>query len=66
MVDILPRIAGVDFAAAWERRVDYEIEPGLVVPFISRDDLLLAKSAAGRPEDSADVAALQKARDALK
>jgi hypothetical protein len=66
MVDILPRIAGVDFAAAWERRVNNEIEPGLVVPFISRDDLLLAKSAAGRPEDLADVAALKKARAALE
>lgn len=66
MVDILPRIAGVDFAAAWERRVNNEIEPGLVVPFISRDDLLLAKSAAGRPEDLADVAALKKAQDALE
>lgn len=66
MVDILPRIAGVDFAAAWERRVNNEIEPGLAVPFISRYDLLLAKSAAGRPEDLADVAALKKAQDALE
>ena len=66
MVDILPTITGVDFAAAWERRVGNEIEAGLVVPFISREDLLAAKMAAGRPEDLADVAALKKAQDAGK
>src|SRR5690606_32949093 len=66
MVDILPRIAGVDFSAAWDRRISNQIEPGLVVPFISREDLLAAKLAAGRPEDLADVAALQKAQDAGK
>jgi hypothetical protein len=66
MVDILPRITGVDFAAAWDRRISNQIEAGLVVPFISREDLLAAKLAAGRPEDLADVAALQKAQDAGK
>ena len=43
MVDILPRITGVDFAAAWDRRISNQIEAGLVVPFISREDLLAAK-----------------------
>ena len=61
MVDILPKISGVDFEAAWSRRVPSEIEAGLTVPFISREDLLKAKLAAGRPEDLADVAALQAA-----
>jgi len=64
MVDILPRISGVDFDAAWGRRVECEIETGLEVPFISRDDLLAAKVAAGRPEDLADVAALNAAAKA--
>jgi hypothetical protein len=62
MVDILPRISGVDFATAWSRRVDSEIEEGLVVSFISREDLLKAKLAAGRPEDLADVSALEDAQ----
>lgn len=57
MVDILSRIEGVEFASAWDRRVVREIEDGLDVPFISREDLL----AAGRPEDLADAAALQAA-----
>ncbi|HMN45110.1 MAG TPA: hypothetical protein PKE27_11075 [Povalibacter sp.] len=59
MVDILPKIKGVDFDKAWERRVIQEIESGLNVPFISRDDLLSAKLSSGRPEDLADVAALR-------
>jgi predicted nucleotidyltransferase len=59
MVDILPKIKGVDFKTAWERRVIREIEDGLSVPFISRDDLLAAKLSAGRPGDLADVAALR-------
>jgi hypothetical protein len=62
MVDILPRISGVTFDAAWARRVSGEIDDGLIVEFISRDDLIAAKLAAGRPEDFADVAALQAAQ----
>jgi hypothetical protein len=58
MVDILPRISGVDFEVAWRRRVNVPIDDALSVPFISREDLLAAKLAAGRPQDLADVAAL--------
>src|SRR5688572_15539764 len=61
MVDILPKISGVDFAAAWNRRVESEIEDGLIVSFISREDLVAAKLAAGRPSDLADVSALRAA-----
>jgi hypothetical protein len=63
MVDILPEIDGVDFDSAWERRVDTVIDPtsGLTAPFISSEDLIAAKLAAGRPQDIADVAALRKA-----
>jgi hypothetical protein len=63
MVDILPRIKGVEFAHAWERRVIREVDDGLSVPFISRDDLLTAKLASARPEDLADVAALRAAAE---
>jgi len=63
MVDILPEIAGVDFDAAWQRRVVAVIDAqsGLTASFISREDLIAAKRAAGRPQDLADVAALRKA-----
>jgi hypothetical protein len=68
MVDILPRISGVDFDEAWQRRVLVPVDDSLSVPFISREDLLAAKLAAGRPQDLADVAALgaEQTRGALE
>jgi hypothetical protein len=60
MVDILPTIAGVEFAEAWPRRVDVTLDDTLTVPVISRQDLLSAKIAAGRPQDLADAAALRE------
>lgn len=64
MVDILPDISGVEFDAAWTRRVEVTIDAqaSLKAPFISADDLIAAKVAAGRPQDLADVDALRKAR----
>ena len=64
--DILPDIQGVDFEAAWERRVEGVIDPasGLTAFFISAPDLIAAKLAAGRPQDIADVAAIRKAAEA--
>jgi len=61
--DILPAIPGVDFDAAWKRRVETVIDPesGLKANFISADDLIAAKLAAGRPQDIADVDAIRKA-----
>ena len=60
MVDIMPKISGVEFEEAWSRRVDVQIDDGLSVPFISRHDLLIAKLAAGRAQDLIDVDALRE------
>ena len=62
-IDILPDIPGVDFDAAWERRVEAVVDPasGLKGSFISADNLVAAKLAAGRPQDIADVDAIRKA-----
>ncbi|HEX4771597.1 MAG TPA: DUF6036 family nucleotidyltransferase [Bryobacteraceae bacterium] len=62
-VDILTEIPGVDFDAAWLHRLEDVIDPasGLKAYFISADDLITAKLAAGRPQDIADVEALRKA-----
>ncbi len=62
-VDILTEIPGVEFDIAWGRRVEdaIDIATGLKVNFISREDLMAAKLAAGRPQDLADVVAIQKA-----
>jgi len=60
MVDIMPKISGVEFAEAWKRRVDVRIDDDLSVPFISREDLLVAKLSAGRAQDLIDVDALRE------
>jgi len=66
-VDILTEIPGVDFDTAWSRRVEAVIDPsGLKTNFISRDDLIASKLAAGRPQDLADVDAIRKAEQAQK
>ncbi len=60
MVDIMPKIIGVEFEEAWKRRVDVRIDNDLSVPFISREDLLVAKLSAGRAQDLIDVDALRE------
>ena len=60
MVDIMPKISGVEFETAWSRRVDVRIDDELSVPFISREDLLVAKLSAGRAQDLIDVDALRE------
>ena len=64
--DILPSLPGVDFDAAWEHRVEVEIDlqTGLKANFISADDLIAAKLAAGRPQDIADAAAIRDSEKA--
>ena len=56
MIEILPRIEGVEFEAAWGRRVEIVIDKhtGLTAFLLSREDLITAKLAAGRPQDLAD------------
>ena len=60
--DILVSIPGVDFDAAWSRRVETVIDPasGLKADFISAEDLIASKLASGRPQDLADVDAIRK------
>jgi hypothetical protein len=58
-IDILTQIEGVRFEDAWPRR--FETSFGSVkCPVIGRTDLLANKRAAGRPQDLADVAALER------
>jgi len=64
--DILPDIPGVDFEEIWERRVEGVIDPksGLKAYFISANDLIQSKLAAGRPQDIADAESIRKAAEA--
>ena len=58
-IDIMTFIKGVDIDAAWTKKVEGNLD-GVLVYFISKDDLLENKRAVGRPEDLADVARLLK------
>jgi hypothetical protein len=64
MVDIMPEISGVDFDDAWQRPVEVTIDAatGLKASFISEADLIAAKLAAARPQDLADIDAINKAK----
>jgi predicted nucleotidyltransferase len=53
-VDILMGIPGVQFDKCWERRVEVDFDE-LKVKFISKEDLIVSKRAAGRPQDLIDV-----------
>ena len=67
-VDILPDIPGVDFDAAWERRMEGVIDTksGLKAFFISKDDLIAAKLASGRTRDLADVEDIRAASQSVE
>lgn len=58
-IDLLTSIDGVEFEACFDRRVEIDVE-GLVVPFIGLDDLRRNKASSGRPQDIADLAALDE------
>ena len=53
-VDILMGIPGIQFEACWNRRMEVDFE-GLKVIFISKQDLIASKRAAGRPQDLIDA-----------
>ena len=61
-IDILTEISGVEFAEAWPNRKEADVGLDLRCPFIGIDDLIRNKKAAGRPQDLADVDALERIR----
>ncbi len=58
-VDIMLSIPGIAFEDAWAQRERVTIA-GETVPFISKEDLIKAKEASGRPQDLIDVANLKR------
>lgn len=57
-IDLLSRVSGISFDAAWARRIEVEVLGGpapLTIPVISLADLRAAKRAAGRPKDLDDL-----------
>jgi len=59
-LDIMMSIPGVTFEAAWANREEAQVE-GLVIPFISKADLIKTKEASGRDQDLIDAKKLRKA-----
>lgn len=57
-VDVLTAVDGLDFAESWQRRVVFAVADGQTAPFLSLEDLIANKQAAGRRQELADVAAL--------
>jgi predicted nucleotidyltransferase len=53
-VDVLMGIPGIHFDECWNRRMEVDFD-GLKVIFISKQDLIASKRAAGRPQDLLDV-----------
>jgi hypothetical protein len=61
-VDILMGIPGGDFEKAWKNRIEVDFE-GLVVPFISKQDLINSKKVSGRPQDLIDADLLSRSSE---
>lgn len=61
-VDIFMGIPGGDFEQAWRNRNEADFV-GLIVPFISKQDLIAAKKASGRPQDLIDADLLSQVPD---
>ena len=59
-LDVMMSIPGVTFETAWANRERVQLE-GLVIPFISKADLIKAKEAGSRPQDLIDAKELRKA-----
>jgi hypothetical protein len=65
-IDILTKVSGLAFAEAWATHIEAEFADGVRCPVIGLDALVINKRASARPQDLADVAALEKLRAALK
>jgi hypothetical protein len=59
-IDVLTQIEGITFDAAWPNRVEADFGGGDRYPVIGLADLITNKRAAGRPQDLADVAVLER------
>jgi hypothetical protein len=61
-VDIMSSISGIEFTAAWQRRISSSYG-SIPVFIIARDDYIANKRASGRPGDLRDVEALLEDED---
>ncbi len=59
-LDIMMSLPGVTFETAWKDREEAQVEE-LVIPFISKADLIKTKEASAREQDLIDVKKLKRA-----
>jgi hypothetical protein len=59
-IDVLTSVSGVRFEDAWPQKVQANFAEGVRCNVIGLEELLQNKRAAGRPQDLADVAALER------
>jgi hypothetical protein len=58
-IDVLTRVAGLDWEPCWKRRVESDYG-GTPVAVLALSDLVAAKRAAGRPQDVVDAEKLSE------
>lgn len=63
-IELIFAISGLSFEEAWRNSVDGTTSDGIPVRYLSSDDFIRNKTAAGRLQDLADVAAVLAARKA--
>jgi hypothetical protein len=63
-IDLLTKVSGPSFAEAWPSHVEAAFADDVRCPVIGLEALLANKRAAGRPQDLADVAGLERAQRA--
>ena len=57
-IEVLMGVKGLDFAQAWERRVEAMFDD-VPMRLVCKEDLLVSKEAAGCPQDLIDAASLR-------
>ena len=57
-IDILTRITGVEFEAAWDQRIEITLQ-GRIIPVLGKEDLIHNKLTTGRPKDLGDAETLK-------
>ena len=57
-IDILTGLTGLDFTTAWAKRVDLLLGD-MILPFLDKESLCINKLATARPQDIADIQALE-------
>ena len=59
-IDLLTRITGVGFSAAWSGRIEQRLDE-CAIPYLGRTELIANKRATGRAQDLVDVMVLEGA-----